>query len=346
VDVTLDERNQVVIYDVLNERKEEELDFRDRVIDMSLGFGALVVTTNNQCMVYLQKEPPTWNPPHVEDLKEPPTLITQCPHHFALVDSVGIHICSYEGRNMCTIKFAGLRTEFLNHQTLTICKDTICMVDPTQPRQIRLFDAQSGRAMGNPIQHKLDVVRISLNQSASQDRKVAILDKNKDLYLTKALQPDRTEKLASMVDSFSWNDSTDMLVALIDQRLVTFLYPSVVFVDKDLLPMTQQAKQCADAGKYANIYSFVGSHVGIRKADGASLAMMTTPYAHLLYQHVEKGIWHWTTAFKYPLCRHFPSSVLYHSLIVILRQRSSSRHRTCEHERESSQWSCYCIQRD
>ena len=75
----------------------------------------------------------------------------------------------------------------------------MALVDPSQPKQIRVFDVFTGRAMGNPILHKLDIIRIALNQHGSgSDRKIAILDKNKDLYLTQALQavrhPDHTVK--------------------------------------------------------------------------------------------------------------------------------------------------------
>merc|ERR1712217_438469 len=94
-----------------------------------------------------------------------------------------------------------------------------------------------------------------------------------------------------MVDTFMWNDSTDMLIALIDEKLVVFIFPSVVFVDKDFLPKTLQSKTCTDAGKYAQITSFYGSHCVIRKADGSDLAMVTTPYPQLLYQCFEKGQW-------------------------------------------------------
>merc|ERR1719476_1172432 len=123
----------ITVQDIIAGTKEE-LDFRDRVTDMSLGFGALVVTTNNQCCVYLQTN---WNTPHVEDLKEPPTLIVQCPHHFALVDSNGVQVINYEGRPLSTIKFSGLRSEFLNHRTLALCRDALCLVDPSSPKQIR-----------------------------------------------------------------------------------------------------------------------------------------------------------------------------------------------------------------
>merc|ERR1712217_855525 len=94
-----------------------------------------------------------------------------------------------------------------------------------------------------------------------------------------------------MVDTFMWNDSTDMLIALIDEKLVVFIFPSVVFVDKDFLPKTLQSKTCTDAGKYAQLTSFYGSHCVIRKADGSDLAMVTTPYPQLLYQCFEKGQW-------------------------------------------------------
>lgn len=316
MDVTLDENNTITVVDILNETKEE-LDFRDRVTDMSLAHGALVVNTNSQCFVY---QSTNWNTPHVEDLKEPPMLIVQCPHRFALVDAVGIQIINYEGRQLSTIKMSGLRYEHLNHQTLSICRDAVALEDPSQPKQIRVFDVFTGRAMGNPIMHKLDIIRISLNQHGSgSDRKIAILDKNKDLYLTQALQADKTEKLGAMVDTFMWNDSTDMLVALMDEKLVNFIYPTVVFVDKDLLPKTQQSKTCADAGKYAQIVAFYGSNCTIRKADGSDLAMVMTPYPQLLYQHFEKGQWEQAVR----LCRYVKTPELWASLAAMaIHQRA------------------------
>lgn len=310
MDVSLDENNTITVHDILNETKEE-LDFRDRVTDMSLAYGALIVTTNHQCFIY---QSTNWNTPHVEDLKEPPTLILQCPFHFALVDANGIQIISYEGRPLSTIKFSGLRTDFLNHQTLSICRDAVALVDPASPKQIRVFDVYTGRPIGQPIQHKLDIVRISLNQKGSgADRKIAILDKNKDLYLTKAMQADRTEKLGAMVDTFMWNDSTDVLIALIDEKLVSYIYPAVCFVDKDLLPKTLQTKTCTDAGKYAQIISFYGANCIIRKADGADLEMVTMPYPQLLYQHFEKGQWEQAVR----LCRYVKSPELWASLAAM-----------------------------
>jgi len=116
-----------------------------------------------------------------------------------------------------------------------------------------------------------------------------------------------------MVDSFAWNDSTDMLIALSDEKLVMFIFPSVVFVDKDLLGKTLQTKPCTDAGKYAQIIAFYGSNCLIRKADGADLATVTTPYPQLLYQHFDKG--NWEQAVR--LCRYVKMPEMWASLAAM-----------------------------
>merc|ERR1719420_421390 len=64
------------------------------------------------------------------------------------------------------------------------------------------------------------------------------------------------------------------------------------------------------------IEAFYGSHCIIRKADGADLAMVTTPYAQLLYQHFEKG--QWEPAVR--LCRYVKSPELWASLAAMAIQ--------------------------
>ena len=67
------------------------------------------------------------------------------------------------------------------------------------------------------------------------------IDRNRDLFITPVLKA-ASYKLATMVDSVQWNDTTDMLAAMIDQRLVVWYYPNVVYVDRDLLPVTKHVK--------------------------------------------------------------------------------------------------------
>merc|ERR1719482_1756375 len=104
-----------------------------------------------------------------------------------------------------------------------------------------------------------------------------------------------------------------MLIALIDEKLTVYIYPAVVFVDKDLLPKTQQTKMVTDAGKYCQIIAFYGANCLIRKADGADLAVVTTPYPQLLYQHFEKAQWEQAVR----LCRYVKTPELWASLAAM-----------------------------
>jgi intraflagellar transport protein 80 len=72
--VSLTEDGKMKIHDILKD-EVEELDFRDKVINWSLGFGNLVVATATQCWIY---DVLSWNTPHVFDVKDTINLILQC----------------------------------------------------------------------------------------------------------------------------------------------------------------------------------------------------------------------------------------------------------------------------
>ncbi|XP_065889252.1 intraflagellar transport protein 80 homolog isoform X2 [Dysidea avara] len=57
-------------------------------------------------------------------------IIQQAEQHFLLVDSVsGLQLISYEGRHICSIKQLGLLPDSLNPHTVTVCNDTVCILD-------------------------------------------------------------------------------------------------------------------------------------------------------------------------------------------------------------------------
>jgi intraflagellar transport protein 80 len=67
-------------------------------------------------------------------------------------------------------------------------------------------------------------------------------------------------KLNTMVDTFMWNDSSDMLCAIADGKLNVWYYPNVVYVDKDLLDMSKSSRDVSvEVGKMSVIDSFTGS---------------------------------------------------------------------------------------
>eukprot|EP00392_Amoebophrya_sp_AT5.2_P014013 g14149.t1 len=316
LDVTLDSSLNTLIVRDLTHETIEELDFRDRVIDFTVAYDQLV-------FIYTIAKGGLLNTtPVVEDLREAPSLILQSKERFALTDTNGLHVYTYEGRAVHHIRYQGMRVHFFNEKTVSLANDLVAIVDKAEAGKsasVRIFDLHSGKQI-QTLEHKQDIVQVAL----SHERKVAVLDKNKDLFLCPA---DRVEwqKLSSMVDDFLWNDQTEMLVGLVDQQLQTFLYPNVVFVDPTLLPLTIKTTTMAGSAggglgalgaggggagvsgglagsgiAGAQLATFCGSHVRLRKTDGSSLAMMVSPFPLLLYEHVQKG--HWDLAIR--LCRY------------------------------------------
>uniref|UniRef100_A0A673GH61 Uncharacterized protein n=1 Tax=Sinocyclocheilus rhinocerous TaxID=307959 RepID=A0A673GH61_9TELE len=221
-EITLTKRRTMQVRNVLNDAVDV-LEFRDRVIKASLAHGHLVVTTSLQCYVYSAKN---WNTPLIFDLKEGTvSLIVQAERHFLLVDGADLFVYSYEGRLVSSPKSPVTVSSF-------------------SPPVVFLFEAQTGKAIGDgkPLNHKIEVVFVALDQcGSSNDRRIALIDKNRDLYLTSVRKLGRAHsihKIGSMVDTMAWNDSANILCGVQDSRFTVWYYPSVVFVDKDLLPKT------------------------------------------------------------------------------------------------------------
>ncbi|XP_078612463.1 intraflagellar transport protein 80 homolog isoform X1 [Branchiostoma floridae x Branchiostoma japonicum] len=369
-EATVTDRKSIQVRNVMDDAREK-LDFRDRIIKTSLAFGHLVVATTSQCYVYSTKN---WNTPMIFDLKEGTvTLIVQTEKHFALVDSSGIQVYSYEGRMQASPKVPGLRPDVLNVQTLSISNDAVAirdkkdekgsagswyeeleglgLTDPPphattqqcitllnpdtrkqleQPataidmattlemdmtidqsrweslqhtligrflRVVHLFDATSGKPLGDgkPFVHKLEVAEVALDQCGpAPERRLAIVDKNRDLYLAQVRAVGgarKVIKLGTMVHSMSWNDETNMLAALQDTKLVVYYFPNAVYVDKDILPKTLMEKDATEFGKNPQIVNFLGNHVIIRRADGSLVSTGVSPYPSMLHSYVSNSRW-------------------------------------------------------
>ncbi|KAK3513485.1 hypothetical protein QTP70_015507, partial [Hemibagrus guttatus] len=293
-EITLPKRRTMQVRNVLNDAVDT-LEFRDRVIKASLSHGHLVVVTALQCLVYSTKN---WNTPLIFDLKEGTvSLILQAERHFLLVDGGGIYVYSYEGRLVSAPKFQGMRTDILNAQTVSLSNDTIAVRDKTDEKVVYLFDAQTGKPIGDgkPLTHKMEVMVIALDQcGASNDRKIALIDKNNDLYLTSVRRLGREQsmhKIGSMVHTMTWNDSANILCGIQDNQFTVWYYPSVVFVDKDLLPNTLFTKDASEFSSAPHILNYTGTQVTVRRADGSLVYSGVPPYPTMLHEYAGSARW-------------------------------------------------------
>ncbi|KAB0374163.1 hypothetical protein FD755_014419 [Muntiacus reevesi] len=292
--VTLTKRRTMQVRNVLNDAVDL-LEFRDRVIKASLNYAHLVVSTSLQCYVFSTKN---WNTPLIFDLKEGTvSLILQAERHFLLVDGGGIYLYSYEGRFLSSPKFPGMRTDILNAQTVSLSNDTIAIKDKADEKIIFLFEASTGKPMGDGkfLSHKNEVLEIALDQKGlTNDRKIAFIDKNRDLYITSVKRFGKEEqivKLGAMVHTLAWSDTCNILCGLQDTRFTVWYYPNTVYVDRDILPKTLYERDASEFSKNPHIVSFVGNQVTIRRADGSLVHISISPYPAILHEYVSSSKW-------------------------------------------------------
>lgn len=292
--VTLTKRRTMQVRNVLNDAMDL-LEFRDRVIKASLNYAHLVVSTSLQCYVFSTKN---WNTPLIFDLKEGTvSLILQAERHFLLVDGGGIYLYSYEGRFISSPKFPGMRTDILNAQTVSLSNDTIAIKDKADGKIIFLFEASTGKPLGDGklLSHKNEILEIALDQKGlTNDRKIAFIDKNRDLYITSVKRFGKEEqiiKLGTMVHTLAWSDTCNILCGLQDTRFTVWYYPNTVYVDKDILPQTLYERDASEFSKNPHIVSFVGNQVTIRRSDGSLVHISISPYPAILHEYVSSSKW-------------------------------------------------------
>lgn len=105
----MNDENRIEVTDILSENVEfqENLDFKDRVINMSIGYNNLIAATANHCYIY---NIPNWNTPHIFDLKDSVAFVLQSHKNFCLIESTnGIMIHNYEGKLISNPKIAGAK---------------------------------------------------------------------------------------------------------------------------------------------------------------------------------------------------------------------------------------------
>jgi intraflagellar transport protein 80 len=318
-EVTLIESRKIRVQDVANEAVEDLEFSRDRVVEIALGFDFLIVATTTQCFVYgLQ----SLNTPIIFEIRAPPHFIHICRRHFLTLDQIsGIQVVSFEGRVLSTPKFQGLRPEYLTRDLVSLSADTLVVVDSVDAKSIQIMDASSGRPIGK-LTHAAEVVTVHLNQHSlgPQERVLAFADKNRDLFVASlhaGAGPAQggalsipTYKLHSHVESFSFNDDTNVLVGLADGCLKYWYQPEVALVDKDLLALTTSSVEASEYGRSAQIVAYTGNRVSIRKVDGSILFTATSPDVPLLYELTRAGRWEEATR----LCRVQRSNTLWATL--------------------------------
>jgi len=309
LEVRQEEPHSLTVLNVSDDTRED-LQFKDRVTEMSLSTTHLVVITSTQACIY----PTTnWSTPHIVELRGTVSLILQCARHWLMVDTInGLQVLNYDGRVVSQPKFAAMRPDALSPLNVAYAPDLLAIIGHADPKVVMLLDPLTGKQLGT-VQHSIDIEQVALSQRGDlSKRRLVLVDKNRDLYLTPVQGAQELHKLHIMVDSVAWNTENDALAAVADGQLLVWFYPEVVYMDRELLPLTL-SKQSADWGKTAEIVEFRETRVQVRRSDGATVCAWVSPYPSILERFCSAS--EWEPALR--LCRYVKANDLWACLAAM-----------------------------
>lgn len=299
---------------------EDDIEFsQDPVVEFSIGFNHLVACTKGrQCYIYRLSN---LHSRHVLDLEESKSFVTMSATNFLLAGKVAIAVYSYDGRFLCSPRFQGLRPETLSHSNISISPDTLAVVDHTDKKIIRLFDVMKRAPMGESmaeIEHDTEITKVSLSQYGpnQQERRLIFIDRKNEMFMSPVTplpgmkKVFLTKKICTQVDTVAWNDKCDILAAVADTRLITWLYPNAPYVDNDLLELASETKDGSEFGTSPTIIAFHDTALIVRREDGMMLTTAVTPFPAMIYDLVSRI--HWVEAVR--MCRFVDSSQLWATL--------------------------------
>lgn len=93
------------------------------------------------------------------------------------------------------------------------------------------------------------------------------------------------------IHNFVWNDAYNMLAGIADSRFTVWYYPSVVYVDKNLLQKCIYQKDASEFGRSPSIVGFLGNNVTMRGFDGSVIHTGIPPYATVLHAYISSNKW-------------------------------------------------------
>lgn len=279
----------------MSKETSKELEHRNKVITMSMGYGYLVVCTATTCYSYSLHR---LQSPIQFDLRDVIISLKLSAHHFLLADcQQGVQVYSYEGRQISVCKLqVALRPEMMAEDLLSISPDTVALRNPANAKNILFFEATNGKPIESAnIMHNMDVIFLALSQPGnSAQRKVAYIDRNRDMFLAIVRHNESRQKISSMVSSVLWHGIHETLCAIADSRLTVWYYPSILFVDAELVAPTKEVLGDAadDFHRTDRIIQFNGSRVQVRRgADGALLTLSASPHSVIIFDLIERKNW-------------------------------------------------------
>ncbi|XP_055709672.1 intraflagellar transport protein 80 homolog [Phlebotomus papatasi] len=314
-------RKTILLQDIVT-KTSDTLEFSDRVIKMSLGYGHLIVTTPNQLHIFNENY---INTPVIVDGRTDVHILSLGVKNFVAVDSTSIWIYTYTGRLHLTPKFPGSSAQMgsLTERCISLGTDVLAVKDFSDQAIIYVFDLLPGATRQDEpsiIRCKTPVTQISVCRSGGTDNQYLVfIDIHRDLYVTSLRSgPDfPIFKIGTQVISVMWGSDSNILVGLHDACYTIWYCPGEACADPTLIGLTTLTYDTTEFGRNVTLESFEGCQIGLRSS-GALFTVSVKIYCNLLHKFVQDGLW--SQAVK--VCRLGQTPVLWATLAAMATKKN------------------------
>lgn len=316
---TVQDKKTVIVHNISDDTSEL-LELPERVMQLSLKYMHLVITTPSQCYIYNSNN---WSTPNIFDLKNGSViLLLLSEKHLLIIERSSASVYNYQGRLIASPRWPNMRLDLLRSAHISLSNDTLAVRDTSDLRTIYIMDLASSRNISDAtvtIQHTRPVLQIALDQASIPSQQyLVILDRNKDLFLTQARSHKNFLKLGNQMQSFQWNTEENMLAAIQDIYVIVWYFPTACF-NTALLNMSSLEYNSPELGRGPRINYFIGNFVSIRRADGSLINIPISPFPSLLHRHIQNN--KWDEALR--LCRLIKEKILWTGLAVLASQSNN-----------------------
>ncbi|VDN23637.1 unnamed protein product [Cylicostephanus goldi] len=300
---------------------QETLETRDRITHTSLAHNQLIVVTTSQLYIYSSKN---WNTPVIVDIKDKTTaLVQQSSRLFLVSDGQTVLVFNYDGRSLCEVKVPGNGTSNISEKTIALSNDVLAIRDRGETSTICFFDPTSGRALGDEkivheylhrtttviIDLKREVMEMTLSQCGKLNERILAFRDSDAAVLAARVKTygiaQRIARIGSSVEHLHFNNTTNMLAAVGEGRVLVWPAIEIAFIDRTLLQQSIIEKPVPALGKFPILRSFNDNVVSLRRSDGSIVTTTIPPFAEALLKHTANS--KWDQAIR--LCRHIKSEV-------------------------------------
>ncbi|CAJ0606800.1 unnamed protein product [Cylicocyclus nassatus] len=308
LEVVQTKRNMLEVRDLNVDLAQETLETRDRITHTSLAHNQLIVVTTSQLYIYSSRN---WNTPVIVDVKDKTiALVLQASRLFLVSDGQIVLVFNYDGRSLCEVKVPGIGTSNISEKTIALSNDVLAIRDRGETSTICFFDPTSGRALGDEkIVHEREVVEMTLSQCGKLNERILAFRDSDAAVLAARVKTygiaQRIARIGSSVEHLHFNNTTNMLAAVGEGRVLVWPATEIAFIDRTLLQQSIIEKPVPALGKFPILRSFIDNVVSLRRSDGSIVTTTIPPFAEALLKHTANS--KWDQAIR--LCRHIKSEV-------------------------------------